>query len=221
MSEAAAKFTSVEKRLGGKLILHDVGFEVREGEIVGLLGPNGSGKTTVMKVLCGMLSPDKGTVTRSPRFRALIEEPCFYPSLSGYENLRYFASVAGRKTVDDTIERLNLQKYIGRKVKKYSLGIRQKLGIACALLSAPDLLILDEPTNGLDPFAIVQIRTLLCELARERGTAILVSSHILGEMQKLCQRALLLKDGRIITQQKITEGIDLEELYVSCFREET
>lgn len=216
-----AQLCSVKKTFGGTAVLEDINFSIGEGEIVGLLGPNGSGKTTIMKLLAGMLFPTEGMVCYARSFRSLIEEPRFYPSLSGYDNLLYFACLEGkgRNEVDCVAERLRLQKFIKKRVKKYSLGMRQKLGIAYAMLSDAKLLILDEPMNGLDPFAVVEVRNLLRQLAKENGTAVLISSHILSEMQKVCDRVLFLKEGRILSENKVAESVDLEELYVSYFRE--
>lgn len=222
MNDIIARFCSVKKYFGRTLILDNINLTLAKGEIVGLLGPNGSGKTTIMKLLAGMLSPSEGTISRASSYRSLIEEPRFYPSLSGYDNLLYFACLSGKgKTdVDCVVERLRLNKYIKKRVKKYSLGMRQKLGIAYTLLSDAELLILDEPMNGLDPFAVVEVRTLLQRLSQKRGTTVLLSSHILNEMQKVCNRVIFLKEGRILSENPVAESVDLEELYVSYFREE-
>lgn len=222
MNDIIARFCSVKKYFGRTLILDNINLTLAKGEIVGLLGPNGSGKTTIMKLLAGMLSPSEGTISRAGSYRSLIEEPRFYPSLSGYDNLLYFACLSGKgKTdVDCVVKRLRLNKYIKKRVKKYSLGMRQKLGIAYTLLSDAELLILDEPMNGLDPFAVVEVRTLLQRLSQERGTTVLLSSHILSEMQKVCNRVIFLKEGRILSENPVAESVDLEELYVSYFREE-
>lgn len=197
MNDIVARLCSVKKYFGRTLILDNINLTLEKGEIVGLLGPNGSGKTTIMKLLAGMLSPSEGTISRANSYRSLIEEPRFYPSLSGYDNLLYFACLSGKgKTdVDCVVEQLRLNKYIKKRVKKYSLGMRQKLGIAYTLLSDAELLILDEPMNGLDPFSVVEVRTLLQRLAKERGTTVLLSSHILSEMQKVCDRVIFLKRG--------------------------
>ncbi|MGM9646473.1 MAG: ABC transporter ATP-binding protein [Eubacteriales bacterium] len=222
MSDTIAQLHSVKKSFGRTLVLNDINLSIGKGEIVGLLGPNGSGKTTVMKLLSKMLFPDEGNILYADRFHALIEEPRFYSSLSGYNNLLYFAYLSGKgkKEVQTVAEGLRLQKYIHKRVKKYSLGMKQKLGIATALLAESDLLILDEPMNGLDPYAVVEVRALLKKLAKESGTAILLSSHILSEMQKVCDRVLILKEGRILSEHFVTDELDLEKLYISCFKEE-
>ena len=217
-----AQLSSVKKTFGGATVLEDINLTIGEGEIVGLLGPNGSGKTTIMKLLAGMLFPTKGTVCYAQSFRSLIEEPRFYPSVSGYDNLLYFSFLAGKGKgdVEYVTDRLRMSKFIKKHVRKYSLGMRQKLGIAYALLSDAKLLIMDEPMNGLDPFAVVGVRSILRQLAKENGTAVLISGHILGEMQKVCDRVVFLKEGRILSENRVEEDVDLEELYISYFREE-
>lgn len=195
-----AEMHNVSKSFGRKPILNHTELILRKGEIVGLLGPNGSGKTTLMKILSGLISCDTGSVNTNVRFRSLIEIPCFYNNMSGRSNLEYFAALegCGEGKVDEIIENLGLSDYIDRKVGKYSLGMRQKLGIACAMLGNPQLLILDEPINGLDPLVIMQIRELMLKLRDQYGITILISSHILNEMQELCDRVVLLQEGRIV-----------------------
>ena len=202
---SVARFEAVEKSFGKKKVLNRVTFSLETGEIVGLLGPNGSGKTTIMKLLSGMLSPNCGKIEVDETFRALIETPSFYSSLSGLENLRYFAAYAGdsREHLEEIVDLLKMRSYIRKRVSAYSLGMRQKLGIAYTLLGNPRLLILDEPINGLDPLVVVEIRELLIAL-KQRGITILISSHILQEMQEWCDRVLLLKEGNIIGDVPVT-----------------
>ena len=202
---SVARFEAVEKSFGKKKVLNRVTFSLETGEIVGLLGPNGSGKTTIMKLLSGMLSPNCGKIEVDETFRALIETPSFYSSLSGLENLRYFAAYAGdsREHLEEIVDLLKMRSYIRKRVSAYSLGMRQKLGIAYTLLGNPRLLILDEPINGLDPLVVVEIRELLVAL-KQRGITILISSHILQEMQEWCDRVLLLKEGNIIGDVPVT-----------------
>ena len=202
---SVARFEAVEKSFGKKKVLNRVTFSLETGEIVGLLGPNGSGKTTIMKLLSGMLSPNCGKIEVDETFRALIETPSFYSSLSGLENLRYFAAYAGdsREHLEEIVDLLKMRSYIRKRVSTYSLGMRQKLGIAYTLLGSPRLLILDEPINGLDPLVVVEIRELLIAL-KQRGITILISSHILQEMQEWCDRVLLLKEGNIIGDVPVT-----------------
>ena len=202
---SVARFEAVEKSFGKKKVLNRVTFSLETGEIVGLLGPNGSGKTTIMKLLSGMLSPNCGKIEVDETFRALIETPSFYSSLSGVENLRYFAAYAGdsREHLEEIVDLLKMRSYIRKRVSAYSLGMRQKLGIAYTLLGNPRLLILDEPINGLDPLVVVEIRELLIAL-KQRGITILISSHILQEMQEWCDRVLLLKEGNIIGDVPVT-----------------
>lgn len=211
-----AEFNGVSKSFGKKKIITDMSFSIDSGEIIGLLGPNGSGKTTIMKLLSGLIYPDSGFIENSCYFRSLIETPCFYKTLSGYDNLLYFAAIGNieEKSVDKTVELLGIENYIHKKVSQYSLGMKQKLGIACTLIGKPDLLIMDEPINGLDPLIVVEMRELLKKINGELGTTILISSHILQEMQEICNRVLLIKEGKIIGN--VAVGQD-ESSYVLSF----
>lgn len=212
----------------------NVSFGVASGEIVGLLGPNGAGKTTLIKIIAGLASPDAGVVTiegyRTDRERekamrhvgGVIETPDLYPDWSGRRNLEYFASVQPPETVagegsaalspklrikariDETLSIVGLSARQHDAVKKYSLGMKQRLGIAQALLGNPRMLILDEPANGLDPEGIREVRLLLHKLASE-GMAILVSSHQLAEMQQMCDRVLIMSEGVLTREVGIKE----------------
>jgi len=196
---------------------------VREGDVYGFLGPNGSGKTTTVRMLLGLVLATSGTVevlgrpipaaTREvlPEVGSLVEEPAAYPHLSGRANLALFDSMgpggdrrsrAGR--VDDALERVGLGGVDGRPVRAYSLGMRQRLGLANALLRAPRLLVLDEPTNGLDPQGIRDVRALLLELNRA-GTTVFVSSHLLTEIEQMCTRVGVLDRGRLVLQEHLDE----------------
>lgn len=204
---SAAELKAIDKAFGKKVVLQNVNFSLEQGEIVGLLGPNGSGKTSIMKILSGMLSPDSGSVVHNGTYRSLIEQPCFYNSMSGYENLAYFSAMyrADISDVERIVQLLQMKAYIKKRVGHYSLGMKQKLGIATALLGMPELLILDEPMNGLDPLNVIEMRECL-QMSRDHfHQAILISSHILQEMQELCDRVLLIKNGTVI------ENISLEK----------
>lgn len=191
----------------GKAAINDVSFNIKKGEVIGLVGPNGAGKTTLMKIIVNIIQKYKGEITfsnsntRKRRIGCIIENPCFYPNLSGLDNLRYFAEFSGgynESEVNEIIEMMKIDGFINKKVKNYSLGMKQRLGIAQALLNSPDLLILDEPTNGLDPEGVVEIRNIIKDIVKTRQISVLISSHILSEIQIICDRVLFLKNGNLI-----------------------
>lgn len=192
---------NVSKSIKKMDILKDISFELRAGEIVGLIGENGAGKTSIMRILVGLTKEYGGTLKweQVNRIGCLIETPNFYPYMSGKENLEYFASLKNvpQEEVIQLLKALKLESFSNRKVKGYSLGMRQRLGVAQALLGNPQVLILDEPTNGLDPSGIKEIREYLKAIVKEKNIAILISSHALGEMEKLCDRALFIKNGKL------------------------
>lgn len=229
----AVEIRNLSKTKGKKKILQDVNMEINRGEIVGFLGANGAGKTTTLKCITGLyhysgeIRIDGKDLKKEYRkassiISALIEEPCFYPNMSGMENLkinRMYYDEISQEEIKKIVHELKLKDYICDKVKTYSLGMRQKLGIALALSSDPEILLLDEPMNGLDPDGIRELRELLIRLAHEREKAILVSSHILSEMQMLCDRVIFIKNGVIVGNEKT--GEDLEERYMRVMRGES
>ena len=209
------------KRYGGITAVDGVDLEVAEGDLFGFLGPNGSGKTTTVRMLLGLVFASSGRVevlgrempARSaevlPRVGALVEGPGFYPDRSGRRNLALIdaAGPGGprhdrRSRVEEVLERVGLAAVGRRPVKAYSTGMRQRLGLAAALLRQPRLLVLDEPTNGLDPQGIREVRTLLMELA-EKGTTVFLSSHLLAEVEAFCQRAAIVHRGRLVAQDRV------------------
>ena len=214
----------LRKRYGARVALDGLDLNVPRGRVYGFLGPNGSGKTTTLRVLVGLIRPDGGRISvlgtpfdwhdrkRMFRMGALIESPTFYPYLSGRDNLRTFAA-AGPPTpatrVDEVLEAVGMNDRAGDKVKTYSLGMRQRLGIAGALLSDPELLLLDEPANGLDPAGIVAMRELLRQLTAQ-GKTVVVSSHILSEVQQLADVVGIIDHGRLVREgpmeRLLTEG---------------
>lgn len=220
-SEFVLRTNALSKKYGGNLVVDSVSMNVKKGRIYGLLGRNGAGKTTVMKMILGLTSISDGYISVFDedlksneesvysRIGSIIETPGFYSSLTGSENLRVFARLRGK--VDDSAIRGALS-VVGlpygdkKRFSSYSLGMKQRLGIANALLSNPELLILDEPTNGLDPIGIAEIRAFLKSLCREEGKTIIVSSHILSEME------LLADDIGIIHEGVLLEECTLEEL---------
>ena len=210
MSQLAISVSHLTKKYGNRNALSDATFQVPLGTICGFVGPNGSGKTTTIRMLLGLISASEGTGTvlgesishpekYLPRVGAMIEGPAFYPALSGAENLRVLASLGGfpQDRVETLLERVGLGDRGGSKFKTYSLGMKQRLGIAAALLPNPELLILDEPTNGLDPSGIQEVRELMRDLASQ-GTTVFVSSHLLGELEMIAQDLVMLREGKVI-----------------------
>lgn len=204
------------KRYGPRLAVDGVSLTVRSGEVYGFLGPNGAGKTTTLRMLLGLVRPTSGTASLlshapgSPdALRAvgsLVEEPGFYPYMSGRDNLRVLARYA---QLDDVaaaaaLEQVDLADRADDKFKSYSLGMKQRLGVAAALLGEPELLVLDEPTNGLDPAGMADMRDLIRTLAAG-GQTVMLSSHLLGEVQEICDRVGVISSGRLITEDSVAE----------------
>ena len=209
----------LHKTKRGKKILSDVNIELYRGEIVGFIGANGAGKTTTMKCMMNLYSYEGQIEKRNIKVGALIEEPCFYPYMSGIRNLKidsmYYKDVSVKR-IEEIVKELDMSEYIGQKVKRYSLGMKQRLGLAFALMDDPDVIVLDEPMNGLDPQGVVVLRNTLKKLAHEKNKAILISSHILSEMQVLCDRFVFIKDGCTFEMQ--TDD-DLEKKYMEIMEE--
>lgn len=212
------KIENISKRLGKEQILKDVSFEVSPGEVFGFLGPNGAGKTTTIRIITGLLEQDAGKVTvngfdvveeRSKaltQIGAIVENPAFYPYLTGKQNLVHAKNlIPGLDQVDyDALARLvGLEGKLSKKVGEYSLGMKQRLGIARALLHNPRVLILDEPTNGLDPSGIAELREYLRQMAREQDIAILISSHMLSEMEQISDRYAIIDQGVIKSVESV------------------
>lgn len=210
----------VHKWLGRREIIKGISFSIKEGEIFGFLGPNGAGKTTTIRMLVGLIKPDKGSITicgqdvtkdteaALSQIGAVVENPEMYTYLTGRQNLNMVADLRGldRKAVDEIVEIVNLKGRIDDKVRKYSLGMKQRLGLAAALISKPKLLILDEPTNGLDPTGILDFREIVKKAAKATNTAVFISSHILSEVQQLCDIVAFIDGGEIKSVESITGG---------------
>ena len=210
----------VVKRYGRETVLTEVDLDLDEGEVLGLLGPNGAGKTTLIKILLGLATPNSGTVrifgedlfrTRKRlrrRIGAIVEAPVFFEYLSAMENLRALVSLNGPTAdadFEDVLGLVGLADVAGERVGTFSQGMKQRLGIAQALLPANRLVILDEPTNGLDPHGIAGIRQLIRRLSRDRGVTVLVSSHLLAEVEQVCDRVVILNRGRVVQVGRVDD----------------
>jgi ABC-2 type transport system ATP-binding protein len=220
--EPVVQLRNVTKRIGSKTIVDGISFDVPQGEVFGFLGPNGAGKTTTIRMMVGLMSITEGEITirgHSVRTQfeqairhvgAIVENPEMYKFLSGYRNLVHFARMSPGVTearIREVIALVGLENRIHEKVRAYSLGMRQRLGIAQALLHKPSLLILDEPTNGLDPVGIRELRDHLRRLTREEGISVIVSSHLLSEMELMCDRVAILQAGRLVDVRRIGEFV--------------
>ncbi len=220
---------NIRKSYGKTLVLKDVSFEIAKGEIIGFVGPNGAGKSTTMKVIAGLVSPDSG-VTRIGGFTlasaaqayleqvgVLIESPASYPALTAWEHLAYLARIRrchSPALIKSTLDRVGLCQHSNKRVEKFSTGMRQRLALAMAVLHGPRLLILDEPTNGPDPAATIEIRTLIRELAREHGMAVLISTHLLREIELICNRVLFIRGGTLVSCRSLASDEPMEEAKV-------
>jgi ABC-2 type transport system ATP-binding protein len=216
------------KSFGKKQILKNVSFELDEGDILAFIGPNGSGKTTTIKLILGLQGIDKGSVNINgfdikkdfvkaiEKVGAIVENPDTYMYLSGWDNLKLTANMyknISDEAIKDIVKLVDLETRIHDKVSKYSLGMRQRLGIARALINKPNILILDEPTNGLDPEGIKDLRNLLKKLAKE-GMGILISSHNLAELESFCNKVLIIDNGTIIETSEVKEFKNNDNKYV-------
>lgn len=219
------------KRFGKRWAVSGLNLQLNRGDILGLLGPNGAGKSTTLRILTGLVRPSKGTInvkgkeyTKIPteNIRALIEVPQFYNYLSGWDNLKILARLSridDNKIIENSLRKLGLYDRKDDKVGTYSHGMKQRLGIAQAIMDKAELVILDEPTNGLDPVGIREIRELIRELNREDNITFIISSHLLLEIEGLCNRIIILNEGKILVQglinQLLNPGQSLEEYFIS------
>lgn len=222
MDNVVLSIRNLSKTLGGKEIIHDISFDAYGGEVFGFLGPNGAGKTTTIKIIAGLLTLDEGSISIAgfdmkrdfekamANVGGIVENPEFYKYMTGMENLRQYAAMRDGLTeerIAEVVRTVGLEKRINDKVGKYSLGMRQRLGVAQAMMHRPRLLILDEPTNGLDPAGIKELRDILKELAHKEGVAVFVSSHIMSEMELMCDRVGVIAGGvlrSVTTVQELT-----------------
>ncbi|MGO3170130.1 MAG: ABC transporter ATP-binding protein [Bavariicoccus seileri] len=228
MSEqTVVQFKNTTKKIGRKTIINNLKFDVSAGEVFGFLGPNGSGKTTTIRMMVGLIKISQGDIfikghSITKQFEkaiqhvgGIVENPDLYKYLTGYQNLKHYARMVpnvSKKRIHEVVENVKLTDSIHDKVNSYSLGMRQRLGIAQALLHRPSLLILDEPTNGLDPAGIRELRNNLKELAHQEGVAVFVSSHLLGEMQLMCDKIAILQKGELVRIENVHEFISKDSV---------
>lgn len=222
---AVLELKDVHKSFGKTEIIKGISFDVKEGEIYGFLGANGAGKTTTIRMIVGLIKPTSGNiyingydvqkdfVKAISSVGCIVENPDMYLDFTGRENLNMFAKLYGnvkKERIDEVIEIIGLKDRIDDKVKKYSLGMKQRLGLGQALLPNPKLLILDEPTNGLDPIGIVDFRNIVRNLVKENNTAVFISSHILGEIEQLCDKVAFIDYG-VIKSVELTNNLHLKD----------
>lgn len=225
--DAILKIENLSKTYKKIRVVDNISFEIKPGEVYGFLGNNGAGKTTTIKMILGLIKPDSGNIKILSkevlkyndvlkRVGNIVEFPGFYNNLNAYENLKINAKISGVYKDNAIFEVLDLVGLLEekRQVKKYSLGMKQRLGIARALLNQPELLILDEPTNGLDPVGIKQIRNLIIKLSKEKQIAVLISSHILNEVEILADRIGIIDNGKLIDEVDINSLKSKEKQYI-------
>jgi len=208
---------NLSKSFAKEQAVSNINLKIRKGEIYGFLGPNGAGKTTTIRMLLGLMKPSSGTIKifqkdlKKERINilakvgSLVENPSYYPHLTAYENLEALRKILGvpKSRIDEVLEIVRLKDAANKKVKGFSLGMKQRLGIAASLLHNPELLILDEPTNGLDPSGIIEIRNLIKRLPKEYGMTIIISSHLLSEIDQMATQVGIVTKGKMIFQDSI------------------
>lgn len=220
MHASVLTVSHLKKDIKKKTIIHDVSFDIKEGEILGFLGPNGSGKTTTLRMIVGLSRPTAGDVEicgyslkknfvqAMSQVGCIIEGPDLYGYMSGYKNLELLGSMSQgvtKEDIDSAVKLVGMENRIHDKVDVYSMGMKQRIGLAQALIHKPKLLILDEPTNGLDPQGIHEFREIVKRLARERGLSVLISSHLISEVQLMCDRVSIINKGHIIQNADIKD----------------
>ncbi|MEH7106756.1 ABC transporter ATP-binding protein [Bacillus sp. JJ1764] len=219
------RISNLTKKIGNKTIVDHLSFEMDKGEILGLLGPNGAGKTSTIRMIVGLVSKTEGKVFINGKDTSLhfekamkqvgviVENPDLYKYLSGYDNLVHFSrmhSNVTRKRISEVVCLVGLEHSINDKVSTYSLGMKQRLGLAVVLLHKPSLLILDEPTNGLDPAGIRELREHLLSIVKNEGVGVMISSHLMSEMEMMCDRVAILTKGKLIGIHNVTDMVEDE-----------
>lgn len=232
----AVELKGLTKRIGSKTIVDNLTFDIPEGEVFGFLGPNGAGKTTTIRMMVGLISITAGSVSirgydvvrqheqAIRQVGSIVENPEMYKYLTGYQNLKQYARMlpgVTKRRIEEMVDFVGLTDNIHQRVKTYSLGMRQRLGLAQSLLNNPSVLILDEPTNGLDPAGIRELRDHLRTLARSHGVSVIVSSHLLSEMELMCDRVAIIQHGKLISVERIGESAtgDAKESTIRVFAE--
>lgn len=233
MGKVVLECNNLYKKFGKKEIIKNVSTTLESGDILGFIGPNGAGKTTTIKLILGLQKIDKGTVKINgydittdfekaiEKVGAIVENPDLYMYLSGYKNLKMIARMyknVDTARINEVVKLVGLQERINDKVSKYSLGMRQRLGIAQAILHRPNILILDEPTNGLDPEGIRELRELMQKLAKEEQMAILISSHNLAELDSFCTKICIIKNGEVIETKEINQLKEEAKMNYTIFK---
>lgn len=233
MNNCILECKNVSKKVRGRYLVKDVSFQVDKGVICGLLGPNGAGKTTLIRMLTGLVRPSEGNLFIQNKsvvterelalknVGAIVESPIFFPYMTGKENLQNLALLHDsiskseiNNRVSEVLELVGLTERANDKVRTYSLGMKQRLGIAQSLLSNPDCLILDEPANGLDPMGMRDLREIILTLKNKYNKTILISSHLLNELQKICDQIIIIHQGELVWEGTIDQNQNLENLFI-------
>jgi len=231
MSDSIVEVRGLTKAYGKFQALHEVNFEVHRGDVFGFLGPNGAGKSTTIRILLSLISADSGTLSIFgmplathrreilQKIGCIVEKPDFYKYLSARRNLEIFGRVSGadisKRNVDAMLDFVGLNGRANDKLGGFSHGMRQRLGLAQALLHEPELIVLDEPTTGLDPQGIIDIRKLILQLSREQGKTVILSSHLLSEIEIIANRMVIINKGRSLAEGAVKELLNAEELVVT------
>lgn len=228
MENIVLKIENVTKKYGKKTIIDKLSLNIESGQVYGFLGPNGAGKTTTIKMIVGLINIDGGRILINnidivknhkkamKNVGAIVESPDLYKYLSGLENIKLYSRMhnISKDRVNEIIKFLELEEVIKDKVKTYSLGMKQRLGLGVALLHKPRLLILDEPTNGLDPAGIKKLRDMLKKLAHKENVAVFISSHMLNEVQIMCDKAAIIDKGKLIRTYDINNSQEVNNVYI-------
>ena len=232
---------NLNKQIDGQTVIDNINFSIQKGDIYGFLGPNGAGKTTTLRMITRLIFPNSGdifidghsiqtdSILALSKVGSIIENPTFYLHLSARQNLTLSAKLAATKVskarINEVLSIVDLKNVMDKKVKTFSLGMKQRLGIANALLCSPRLILLDEPTNGVDPLGLRDMKTLIKRLAEKENITFLISSHMLREMRDLCNKAAFIQDGKIVEKGDISELLqtyqvtNLEDLFFACIKE--